>query len=409
MVTEGCPIAVESVYCDGGPISGGSDGAVSWFLLLAVAAQWIQIARWRVFCFRREVPMNPAQMFCVVLAFAATSLGAQQRGASPAPLPKHGPVHPGTLTFNVEVTDKAGHPVSGLRQSDFALVDNGVPSQIQAFAAHIPGQASPESTVLVFDAVNMRFGGDSIARNQIMDLLRRHDSRLVYPVSLLMINDTGVQPLGPTADNPQALLATLNREGGQLRDIGRAAGFWGAAEREETAVNSLSFVARAMEKMPGRKLLIWLGPGWPIFDNPAITYSDSQLHSIFSEVVRLSNELTQAQVTLYDVDPLGSWDAGQFRTFIWQGFTKPLQRWDKSLPANLALQVLAVQSGGIVLNSSNDVAGEVNTCAQDGAAWYTISFVPHRAEKPDTWRFVNVKLDKPGLRVRTRLGYYAEP
>jgi VWFA-related protein len=349
--------------------------------------------------------MNPARKLCVVLAFAATSLWAQKPPVSLAPAA----LHPAALTFNVEVTDKAGHPVSGLQQSDFTLLDDKSPSPIEAFVAHTPGPSSPESTVIVFDTVNMGFGGDSVARTQVIDLLRKPDSRLVYPVSLLLITDTGLQQLGKTSDDPKTLLAALNSQQGQLRDIGRSAGFWGAAEREETAVNSLSLLARTMVRMPGRKLVIWLGPGWPIFDNPAITYTDSQLHSIFAEVVALSDQLMQAQATLYDVDPLGSWDAGSFRTFVWQSFTKPLQRWDRSLPANLALQVLATQSGGLVLNSSNDVAGEVSTCARDGAAWYTITFAPQPSEKPDTWHPVEVKLDKPGLTVRTRPGYYTQP
>ncbi len=351
--------------------------------------------------------MNPARTFCVVLMFAVTSLWAQKQPAASGPQRTAAP--PAPITLTVEVTDKEGRPVSGLQQSDFTLLDDSTPSPIRAFAAHTPGPGSPASTVIVFDNVNMRFGGDSIARNQIIDLLRNHQSRLVYPVSLLLVNDTGVQQLGRTSDDPQALLATLKTESGQLRDIGRAAGFWGAAEREETVVNALNTLASAMERMPGRKQVIWLGPGWPIFDNPAIIYTDSQLHQIFAEIIHLSNLMTRAQITLYDVDPLGTWDAGSFRTFVWESFTKPVRQWEKSLPADLALQVLAKQSGGLVLNSSNDVAGEVNTCAQDGAAWYTIAFTPQISEKPDTWRSVAVKLDKPGLIVRTRPGYYAQP
>ncbi len=353
--------------------------------------------------------MNPVRMFCVVLAFVATSLWAQKPPGSPAPAPYRPAARHATLTFTVEVTDKAGHPVSGLQQGDFTLLDNKSPSPIEGFVAHTPGLSSPESTVIVFDMVNMGFGGDSIARTQIMNLLRNPASRLVYPVSLLLLTDAGVKPLGKAADNPQTILAALNTEEGQLRNIGRSAGFWGAAEREETAINALDLLARAMARMPGRKLLIWIGPGWPIFDNPRVTYTDSQLHQIFAETVALSNEMTQARVTLYDVDPLGSWDAGSFRTFLWQSFTKPVQRWDKAQSGNLALQVLAVQSGGLVLNSSNDVAGEVNTCAQDGAAWYTITFAPQTSEKPDTWRSVEVRVNQPGLIVRTRPGYYAEP
>jgi VWFA-related protein len=354
--------------------------------------------------------MNPARRLCMVLVFAATSLWAQKPPASPAPPPdRAAAAPPAALTFTVEVTDKAGRFIPGLQQRDFTLLDDNSASPIRAFAAHTPGPRSPETAVVVIDTVNMGFAGDSVARGQIIDFLRKSHGPLAYRMSLLVLTDSRISELGTTSDDPATLLAELNTQQGQLRDIGRSAGFWGAEEREGAAINSLSLLAHTMADMPGRKLLIWIGPGWPIFDNPAITYTDSELHQIFAEVVTLSSEMTEARVTLYDVDPLGTWDAGSFRTFLWQSFTKPLRRWDQALPGNLALQVLATQSGGLVLNSSNDVAGELNTCSRDGAAWYTISFVPQSSEKPDTWHSVKVKLDKPGLIVRTRPGYYAEP
>lgn len=356
--------------------------------------------------------MNAARKLWVVLMLAATSVWAQQSPASPAPPPpplQHTVAPPTALTFTVEVTDKTGHPVTGLRQSDFTLLDDKSPAPIQSFAAHTPGPASLETAILVFDTVNMGFSGDSVAREQLLNYLHSFHGALPFPMSMIVLTDKGITPIGKTSDDPKTLLAALNTQQGQLRDIGRSTGFWGAVEIEEASINSLNLLVRVMAEMPGRKLLIWVGPGWPIFDNPRVVYNDSQLHQIFSEAVGLSNQMTRAQATLYDVDPLGTWDAGSFRTFVWESFTKPIQRWDKSLPGDLALQVLAKQSGGLVLNSSNDVAGEVRTCTQDGAAWYTITFAPQSSEKPDTWHSVQVKLDKPGLIVRTRPGYYAQP
>lgn len=352
--------------------------------------------------------MNLAGKFCLVLVFAAGSLWAQQP-ASASPFAESSTARPATLTFNVEVTDKAGHPITGLQQSDFSLLDDKSPSPIQFFAAHTAGGQSPETVVMLIDMVNMGFGGDSTARSQLMDFLRRSAGPLPYPVALLLFTDTGVSPIGAASNDPKALLAVLKSQSARLRSITRAAGFWGAEEREERSIASLSQLALVMKKMPGRKLLIWVGPGWPIFDSPSITYTDTQLRRIFAKAVSLSNDLTQAQATVYDVDPLGGWDAGSLRTFQWESYTKPLRRWQSALPGNLALQVLAAQSGGLVLNGSNDVAGEVNKCAQDGNAWYTITFVPEASEKPNTWHSVQIKVDRPGAVVRTRAGYYAQP
>ena len=76
---------------------------------------------------------------------------------------------------------------------------------------------------------------------------------------------------------------------------------------------------------------------------------------------------------------------------------------------NLALQVLAAQSGGRVLNSDNDVAGEIATCVADANAFYVLSFDGLPGDGPNEYHALEIKIDKPGLTARTRSGYYAQP
>ncbi|MGI8771884.1 MAG: hypothetical protein ACR2JE_10655 [Acidobacteriaceae bacterium] len=76
---------------------------------------------------------------------------------------------------------------------------------------------------------------------------------------------------------------------------------------------------------------------------------------------------------------------------------------------NLALQVLASQSGGLVLNSSNDVAGQIARCIQDANAFYRISIPAASTEHRDEYHRLEVVIDKPALTARTRTGYYAQP
>jgi hypothetical protein len=75
---------------------------------------------------------------------------------------------------------------------------------------------------------------------------------------------------------------------------------------------------------------------------------------------------------------------------------------------NLALQVVAYQSGGRVLNSSNDIAGEIASCTTDANAFYVLSFDSAPPDGPIQYHGLEVKLDKPGLTARTRTGYYAQ-
>ena len=76
---------------------------------------------------------------------------------------------------------------------------------------------------------------------------------------------------------------------------------------------------------------------------------------------------------------------------------------------NLALQVLAAQSGGRVLNSNNDVAGEIAACVADANAFYVLSFNGLPGDGPNDYHALEIKIDKPGLKARTRSGYYAQP
>jgi len=76
---------------------------------------------------------------------------------------------------------------------------------------------------------------------------------------------------------------------------------------------------------------------------------------------------------------------------------------------DLALQVLAAQSGGRVFNSNNDVAGEIATCDADAGAFYVLTFDGLPGDGPNEYHTLAIKIDKPGLTARTRAGYYAQP
>ena len=76
---------------------------------------------------------------------------------------------------------------------------------------------------------------------------------------------------------------------------------------------------------------------------------------------------------------------------------------------NLGLQVLATQSGGRVLISNNDVAGEIATCVEDANAFYVLTFEGLVGDGPNEYHSLEIKLDKSGLKALTRTGYYAQP
>ncbi len=125
-------------------------------------------------------------------------------------------------------------------------------------------------------------------------------------------------------------------------------------------------------------------------------------------IVGFSNGLRQTGITLYNVDPLGNADAGGLRTFYYKDFIKGVKAAKNAETGNLALPVIAYQSGGRVLNSSNDIASEIASCVADASAYYVLSFDSPPPDGPVQYHALEVKIDKPGVTARTRTGYYAE-
>ena len=69
---------------------------------------------------------------------------------------------------------------------------------------------------------------------------------------------------------------------------------------------------------------------------------------IFNSIASASTALRQARITLYAVDPLGVADAGGIRTTYYEEYLKGVSSPSRAVPADLSLQVLAIQSGGRV-------------------------------------------------------------
>jgi VWFA-related protein len=157
---------------------------------------------------------------------------------------------------------------------------------------------------------------------------------------------------------------------------------------------------------PGRKLILWVSPGWPLLSGPEMQLTVKQEQQLFDDVVSISTQLREANVALYSIDPLGTADIGS-RTFYWQSFLKGVSRPSQAQVGNLGLQVIAAQSGGLVLNSSNDVTGELRKCVADNGSYDELTFDAPIDDRPNAYHQLEVKVDKPGVMVRTRQGYYS--
>ena len=192
-----------------------------------------------------------------------------------------------------------------------------------------------------------------------------------------------------------------------LRTIRRSSGYYGAVERYQLSVQALRLLTARDASRPGRKIILWVSPGWPLLSGPGTELGSKQLQELFADIVSLSTQLRQARITLYSIDPLGTTDFGS--AAYYKQFLKGIRKPSQVQPGDLELQVLATQSGGLALNLSNDLAASLNECLADTEAYYEISFDPPPADTRDEYHHLEIKLAKGGLTARTRQGYYAQP
>jgi len=400
------------------------------------------------------------QAFTIVLLSAAIALAqssAPPAGppapaqSQPAPSPT-GPVlqqrpaptpgsPQGRIQLDVVVTGKQGAPASGLDLQDFTLLDNKKAENILSFqAVDVTSQkteptAPPAQVILLLDLVNATFAQASVIESQMVKFFQQNGGRLAYPTSIAIASDQGLrfQPTPSTDGNH--LAAQLNAT---LRTIGPAGARLDEVARFQSSLKTLLAIADNQSKTPNRKILIWTGPGWPILVGSNYLPSSQDRKRYFDAIVEISTRLREAHIALYNISPMNPDKAGALtlappQPILTPNAEAPLQtrarpilnaptdgssykefvRGVKSVhqadSGDLSLQVIAIQSGGRVLDPSNDLASQIVQCVQDLGPFYRISFDPPQAEHPDDYHDLKIQIAKPGLTARTNTGVYIQP
>lgn len=324
--------------------------------------------------------------------------------------PATGPAANRHITLDVVVTDHAGNPVPGLPQQDFTLLDNKKPQTILSFQEQVGTGAAPDpplQAIVLIDAINSPFQQVAFVRTQLAAYLRKGGGELPLPLSLAFFPGTAEDQTAATRDG-NTLVGALNANQPGLRTETRSQGFYGAQDRVQLSVNSFVRLVSSEVDQPGRKLVVWLGPGWPYLERPSEVTTTKVQTALFHNIVWLSTMLRQARMTVDNVDVPGPGD-NLARSDLYREWLKGPTSANNAQPGDLALQVLAVESGGQVLNRSNDLQGSLAQCLLDAKTYYTLTFDAAAARRPDEYHQLQIKMSQHGLTARTRTGYYAQP
>ena len=311
------------------------------------------------------------------------------------------------VTLDVQVRDASGKPVSGLGQQDLTLFDNGHPQALTSFR-EIDGSAVPAPTeaVVLLDTMNATPADVVIARQGIDQFLRQNGGHLALPVSIVFLTDTGVK-LNTASQDGNSLAEDLKKLQTPMRVLSPAQGAEGAQDRSQRSLRAVQMLSTYEAPRPGRKLLIWVGPGWPFLSRSTGQLSAKDQRRYFESIVDITTALRRAHITLYSVEPLNLAQVGGQNPFLYEAYLKGVENPAQADSTNLGLQVLAIHSGGLVLSGSGDLAGQISRCVADAQRYYEISFDAAEDATSLQYRALQVKLDRAGAQARTPSAYYA--
>jgi VWFA-related protein len=334
------------------------------------------------------------------------------------------------IVMNISVTDDSGRSVPGLLAQDFTLLRDEASEPVTSFreVRRVSGH-DLDHVILVLDTVNNSLRNIASDKKEIENYLKRGTESLPYPMSIAVVSESGTDVSNPSQDRA-VLLRELDALGSRLHTIGCAdevnpnesfLAVWMPGgvhtpdhthqlaclnERFIRSLSALRALAVEQKNIPGRAILIWIGPGWPLLNNPQFRPDDEEVkQNFFDNLVGVSQALIEAQVTLDVLSP-----AGVFRkTELESGHAlKGVEKEDDVSANSLAPQVLARQSGGRIVVYGKNIPEGISACIADLDSYYVLTFNSAPAATPGEYHSLDVKIDKPGLTLRTNSMYYAE-
>lgn len=358
--------------------------------------------------------------FVLYLLFFLCALPANTQanpGTQPHP-PTQGSLDPsdigaGLIKLDVIATDANGKTVAGLEPKDFTLLDNGQPRRIlsvQAFDSITARPEPPVEVILVIDTLDIKTDLISNERNSVEAFLRKDGGHLAQPVSIFTLTESGLWQVAEASSDGNALAAQVahNHESALIRSFrGRSAtspslGGYDAPFLE--GMKALGDIATAERRKPGRKLLLWVGPGWGMGSGAYAEGTGRREQTLYT-ICWFSTLLREARIALYSFS-VGETDP---RSQFYVGYLPGVESAQNASYMNVYRKVLAVQSGGRVLDRSYDLVREIESCVREAGVFYTLSFDPPHADHPDEYHALKVQIGKPGLTARTNTGYYDQP
>jgi len=321
------------------------------------------------------------------------------------------------VVLDVVATDEKGTPVTGLKAQDFSIRENGQEQTLADFSFHQPSDvletARSTSNIL---SNKPAYSGNSALNVILLDAINTDFSNHAYAQELLIKYLESNPKIQPTAvyalENNLRLLHDFTTDAKALRDalahykgigvahlatVDAAASpfsqrgtYRNVPQGRMAAFRGMTFLAQALAGYRGRKNLIWISEGFPLSLYPDTLMGDQALTiEDYSPIVeKIADDLMEAQVALYPISAAGVSKDDQFS-------------------AETAMSSMAARTGGKTFFNRNDLDTGVRSSLDDGSIYYTLEYYPANRNWDNKFRHIKLKVDRPGVRLQYRDGYYA--
>ena len=260
------------------------------------------------------------------------------------------------VVLNAAITDVAGKPVSGIKQNQFKVFEDGKEQTISFFQA----EETPFAAVILIDTSGSMEERVSMARSaaiKFLDGLRSEDNSSIY-----------------TFDSKVSLIQDFSNQ----RDVSDK--LFDIKANGMTALNDAIYQAAAdLSKRPEkRRAIIVLSDGEDTFSKKS---ADKAIRAALS-----------VDATIYTVD-MSSTDTGGTRKQQNQGILK-------SFAERTGGFFLSTPGGEAMRNAFQRIVSELGS-------QYTLGYQPPTTSKDGKWHALEIRVSRANLTIRTRKGYNA--
>ncbi len=361
------------------------------------------------------------------------------------------------VTLDVTVLDRNRRPVRGLTSADFTIVDDGQSRAVTGFTAvELPPTTTTRVSANRVDRVAPDVTSNALADGRLVTIMFDHSIPFGWGAQAARrVAHTIVEQLGPDdraaivfsdrtlsqsftndrvkllamIDNPVVGTSLSQARGvptGYAEGPGNDAGWTVEQQRAEMSpvpsaetancfcgLCSLDMIATVAESVADisqrRKVLFFIGGYLPL--NPEAWGNKDSLCSVYlpPAIQRTLRAAQRANLTIYGFDPNG------LVTPVQHGVTARVMG-GPIVPATAGSQgalrgpetllAAADHTGGRAILNTNAPEDRVVEVFEETGAYYLLGFEPPADATPGSFRNITVRVNRPGVQVITRRGYY---